>query len=113
MYLHDTPSRQLFSKSGRAFSHGCIRVKNPLRLAELLLGARNGLPRGQVDAIQASGKMKRINLKQEIQVAILYWTVDANDDGTTRFYDDVYKRDKRLLAALNAAFKPDISAASR
>ena len=113
VYLHDTPSRQLFSKSGRAFSHGCIRVKNPLRLAELLLGARNGLPRGQVDAIQASGKMKRINLKQEIQVAILYWTVDANDDGTTRFYDDVYKRDKRLLAALNAAFKPDISAASR
>lgn len=113
VYLHDTPSRQLFSKSGRAFSHGCIRVKDPLKLAELLLGARNGLARGQVDAIQASGKMTRINLKQPIQVAILYWTVDANDDGTTRFYGDVYKRDQRLLAALNAAFKPEISAASR
>ena len=47
VYLHDTPSRQLFSKSGRAFSHGCIRVQDPLKLAELLLGARNGLSRGQ------------------------------------------------------------------
>ena len=72
-----------------------------------------GIPERLLDAIQASGKMTRINHKQPIQVAILYWTVDANDDGTTRFYGDVYKRDQRLLGALNAPFKPEISAASR
>lgn len=106
VYLHDTPSRGLFEKSGRTFSHGCIRVKDPLKLAEILLGNRAGWSRSQIDAAVAQGGLRQVNLTRPLPVMILYWTVDPNFDGTARFYHDVYGRDARLLAALDAPFKP-------
>ncbi len=109
VYLHDTPSRQLFSKTGRAFSHGCVRVNDPLKLAEVLLGNRNGMTRQQIDQIVASGKLTRVNLKKPIKIAILYWTVDPLWSGGTRFYRDVYKRDGKILSALDSAFSPPIN----
>ena len=109
VYLHDTPGRQLFSKTGRAFSHGCVRVNDPLKLAEVLLGNRNGMTRQQIDQIVASGKLTRVNLKKPIKIAILYWTVDPLWSGGTRFYQDVYKRDGKILSALDSAFSPPIN----
>ena len=106
VYLHDTPSRSLFSKTGRAFSHGCIRVQDPIKLAEILLGARAGWDRGRIDQALASGRQTRVNLKKPLRVAILYWTVDPGLGGTARFYNDVYKRDGALIKALDAEFRP-------
>ncbi len=105
VYLHDTPSRQLFSKTGRAFSHGCIRVKDPMKLAELILGQRNNLSRNEIDAVVASSKLRRINLKKPLRVAVLYWTVDPGLNGEIFFHKDIYGRDAKLLKALNAEFK--------
>jgi len=105
VYLHDTPSRQLFSKTGRAFSHGCIRVKDPLKFAELVFGQRNGWSRETIDQVIASGKQRRVNLKKPLKVAILYWTVDPGRDGEIYFYKDIYGRDAKLLKALNSEFK--------
>jgi L,D-transpeptidase YcbB len=105
VYLHDTPSRSLFSKSGRAFSHGCIRVKDPLKLAEMILGNRAGWSRARIDEVIAKGQLQRVNLSKPLPVLILYWTVDPNFDGGTRFFEDIYGRDARLLQALDAPFQ--------
>ena len=106
VYLHDTPSRQLFAKSDRSLSHGCIRVEDPLRLAELILADRLGWNRQKIDAMVATGKLQGVALKDKLPVLLLYWTVDPTFDGGARFYRDLYGRDPKLLAALNAPFKP-------
>lgn len=106
VYLHDTPGRGLFSKTGRAFSHGCVRVQDPLKFAEILLQHRNGTGRGAIDRWLASGRQTRINLKAPLPVAIMYWTVDPLFETGIRFYDDVYGRDAKVLKALDARFRP-------
>jgi murein L,D-transpeptidase YcbB/YkuD len=106
VYLHDTPSRQLFDKAGRTFSHGCIRVEDPLKLADIILGDRLGWSRSKVDGIVAGGKMQSVGLPKPLPVLILYWTVDPSPQNGTAFYADVYGRDAVLIKALNAPFKP-------
>jgi murein L,D-transpeptidase YcbB/YkuD len=105
VYLHDTPSRELFSKTGRAFSHGCVRVRDPMKFAEILLGNRNAIRRDQIDQIVASKRLTRVNLKSPVRIAILYWTADPIWGDEIRFHEDVYKRDARVLSALNAGFR--------
>ena len=105
VYLHDTPGRELFSKTGRAFSHGCVRVRDPMKFAEILLGDRNSMKRDQIDRIVASKSLTRVNLKAPVPVAILYWTADPIWGEEIRFYEDVYKRDDQILAALNGRFR--------
>jgi len=104
VYLHDTPGKSLFSKTKRAFSHGCIRVKNPAKLAELILANRNGWSPEKVKQTIAKGERHRVNLTKKLPVAILYWTVDPSFKGQIRFYNDIYGRDARILKALNAQF---------
>jgi L,D-transpeptidase YcbB len=106
VYLHDTPSRQLFAKTDRTFSHGCIRVEDPLKLASIILGDRLGWPRSKIDSIVAAGKMQSIALPKPLPVLVLYWTVDPAPDNGTAFYSDIYGRDARLIKALDAPFKP-------
>ncbi len=106
VYLHDTPSRQLFSKARRTFSHGCIRVKDPLTLAEVLLGGQ-GWSRERIDRVVASGDRTRVNLDRPLQTLLLYWTADPDVNGGVRFYEDIYERDASVLAALNQPFRPD------
>jgi murein L,D-transpeptidase YcbB/YkuD len=106
VYLHDTPSRQLFEKAGRTFSHGCIRVEDPLKLADIILGDRLGWSRSKIDSIVATGKQQSIGLPKPLPVLILYWTVDPAPDNGTAFYGDIYGRDAALIKALNAPFKP-------
>ncbi len=104
VYLHDTPGRGLFGKSGRTFSHGCIRVEDPMKLAEIILGDRMGWDRAKIDSVVAAGKLSQINLPKPLPVLILYWTVDPQSDSSVNFYQDIYGRDARLLKALNAEF---------
>jgi murein L,D-transpeptidase YcbB/YkuD len=105
VYLHSTPSTELFAKSRRDFSSGCIRVEKPAELAVFLL--RNQ-PDGQqqwtvarVQTAMDSGKDNRqVNLTVKVPVLILYVTAVAEEDGTVHFFDDLYGHDKRLNAVL-------------
>ena len=105
VYLHSTPSTELFAKSRRDFSSGCIRVEKPAELAALLL--RNQ-PDGQqpwtvarAQAAMDSGKDNRqVNLAVSVPILILYVTAVAEEDGTVHFFDDIYGHDKRLNALL-------------
>lgn len=99
VYIHDTPSKGLFSQASRAFSHGCVRVQHPFDLAEILLG-RQGMSRAQIEAIRKTGAERIVRLKQPVPVHINYLTAWVNKDGTVHFRRDVYGRDARLDKAL-------------
>ncbi len=97
IYIHDTPSKSLFAKEIRYFSHGCIRVQNPDELAEVLLG-RQGWSKSSVDSQIGSQKRRIVNLKRKIPVHISYLTAWVNKDGSINFRRDTYGRDKKLAA---------------
>jgi murein L,D-transpeptidase YcbB/YkuD len=104
VYLHDTPSKELFEKTERTFSSGCIRVDKPFEFAEVLLGADQGMTAESIEAIRASGKTETVNLSTPLPVLLLYWTAEPGPDGTVRFMNDVYERDGRILEALDETF---------
>jgi murein L,D-transpeptidase YcbB/YkuD len=101
VYLHDTPSKSYFEKSDRAFSHGCVRVKDPLILAEQLLGDK-GYDSEKIASVIKSKKLQNVYLSKPMPVMLMYWTCYENDlDGRIYFYKDVYGRDKKILSELN------------
>lgn len=106
IYLHDTPARQLFSSAQRAFSHGCIRVENPLALAEVLLRSQNW-ERHRVDEVVASGKTTTVRLAEPMTVLLLYSTANVDPNGTVHFYPDIYGRDPALAKALDKSSRID------
>ena len=107
VYLHDTPSRGLFSRTGRALSSGCIRLENPLDLAERLLTPDPAWNRARMEKVIASGQTATVHLPRNVPVLLLYWTVDFDEDGELIFYEDVYDRDPPLIRALNSPFVPE------
>jgi len=103
VYLHDTPSRSLFEKAERNFSSGCIRVEDPLSLAEILLADPDLWNRNALEAAIETGKTRTVRLPKPWPILILYWTAEPDGEGRTRFLPDVYRRDPPLLQALNGA----------
>lgn len=101
VFLHDTPQRELFDRPERAFSSGCIRIEDPLRLAELLLDDPAKYNRSSLQAIVDSRETRRIKLNPKIPVAILYMTAALDGDGQVTFSKDIYGRDPAVLAALD------------
>jgi len=96
VYLHDTPSKSLFSRAVRAFSHGCIRIEKPIELAEYVLrGDEKWDHKKILDAIK-KGRERTVQLPEPIPVYLLYCTAWANEDGTIQFRNDIYGRDKEL-----------------
>ena len=106
VYLHDTPSKGLFARTERAFSHGCIRTQNPFDFAEHLLD-NQGWDRARIDRVIESGKRTRVNLETPVTVMLLYWTADVAEDGTVLFKKDVYGRDAKIIAGLAEPFRVD------
>lgn len=100
VYLHDTPARELFAETARAFSSGCIRLQRPLDLAELLLRNDPGWSRDAIDKSIAAGREQTVTLRQPIPVHLLYWTVWVDANGTIQFRDDIYGRDAPVLREL-------------
>jgi murein L,D-transpeptidase YcbB/YkuD len=105
VYLHSTPSTELFSRSRRDFSSGCIRVEKPAELAVFLLRDQpNGGQQWTVEKAQAamdSGKdNQQVNLTTPIPVLLLYVTAVTEEDGTVHFFDDIYGHDRKLNAVL-------------
>jgi murein L,D-transpeptidase YcbB/YkuD len=98
IYLHDTPSKSLFKRTRRDFSHGCVRVSQPADLASYLL---NWKPKKVKRAMYKGRGSQRAKLEKEIPVIIFYSTVMAADDATVTFLNDVYGYDARLKRELN------------
>lgn len=96
IYLHDTPHRELFEAERRTFSSGCIRVEQPLELAERLLG----WPASRVQEALETTQTRNVNLDEPLPIVIVYWTVSVGATGEIRYTRDVYGHDGPLLAAL-------------
>jgi murein L,D-transpeptidase YcbB/YkuD len=101
IYLHDTPHRELFAKTVRATSSGCIRVENPLQLVELLFNDPVKWNSAGIQKQLANGKTQNISLPVKVPVLLAYWTVDLESDGRVAFKPDVYGYDAPVLRALN------------
>ncbi len=100
IYLHDTPSKSLFERESRAFSHGCIRVDKPRDLAlEILKNDSTWTPK-KVDAAMNAGKEQVYTLKSKIPVYIGYFTALVDMNGEINFFDDIYDRDERLAGII-------------
>ncbi len=100
IYLHDTPSRALFAKTQRAFSHGCIRVYKPLEFGETILRDVPGWDLERIKAVVETRETTRVKLPQKIPVHIVYATAWRGEGGSVEFRKDIYGRDKKLHNAL-------------
>ena len=105
VYLHSTPSTELFSRSRRDFSSGCIRVEKPDELTAWVLRNNPGWTLERVrQAMQSGPDDVTVRLPQPIPVFIVYGTVLAYPDGVVHFYPDIYLHDAKLVAALAKAY---------
>ncbi len=107
IYLHDTPAKSLFQQDQRAFSHGCVRVDEPLTLAEKILGTSDGWSRSKIDDAISAQETQKVTLSNPLDVFLMYWTVAANTDDGLHFYSDVYNRDPVLLEKLTKPLSND------
>ncbi len=101
IYLHDTPSKSLFARAYRAYSHGCVRVQNPMDFAGALLATNPDLSEDKLRAMFGD-KEKWVPLKHHIPVHLMYFTLRVDADGTIRSYSDVYGHNKKLIELMNA-----------
>lgn len=100
IYLHDTPSRSLFNRDARAFSHGCVRVQKPLELAYTLLAPQEADPQAKFDSILATRRETQVDLAEPIPVHLVYRTAFFDDSGEINYRADIYRRDKMVFDAL-------------
>jgi murein L,D-transpeptidase YcbB/YkuD len=100
VYLHDTPSRNLFASARRAYSSGCVRVERPLRLAELVLAGTDGdWSERRLQGLVGSGE-RTIRLTRKLPIHIVYMTQTVDADGTLRNFEDIYGFHRRTREAL-------------
>lgn len=96
IYMHDTPSKSLFSRTSRAFSHGCVRVQNPELLALNLMG----WSQKKYDSLIRSGRNQHFAMKTKIPVYMTYMTANVGENGKMHYFRDVYRRDAAVAKAL-------------
>ena len=101
IYLHDTPADDLFNQSERAFSHGCIRVEKPVDLALYLLRDQRGWDEEKINHYMQEDEPKRVFVKKDYQVQIIYNTCFVDVNGLINFREDIYGYDQAQLQQLN------------
>jgi murein L,D-transpeptidase YcbB/YkuD len=104
VYLHSTPSVSLFSRARRDFSHGCIRVQDPVALAAWVLRDKPGWTVDKIRAAMNGDQTVQVNLDKPIPVLILYSTAVVEPDGEVRFFEDIYGYDAKLETALAVGY---------
>jgi L,D-transpeptidase YcbB len=106
VYLHDTPMKALFNEDERLYSHGCVRLRNPLTLAQIVLDMDKGKGRYDVKDLVSDGpEVNTVSLNWPIPVHIGYFTAWADNDSTVRIFDDAYGHEKRIRLALDNKWK--------
>ncbi len=103
IYLHDTPSKSLFAKEVRSFSHGCIRLADPMDFAYTLLARQSSNPRSLFQSYLVKGTEAELPLQQSIPVHLVYFTAWPNARGGMDYFRDIYGRDAAVFAALSEA----------
>ena len=101
VYLHDTPSRDLFAKPERTYSSGCIRLEKPIELAQYLLRDDPRWTREKILSEAEKSSEQTVQLSKKISVHLLYWTAWVTEDGAVHFRKDIYGRDKKVQDALD------------
>ena len=96
VYLHGTPSVSLFKRASRAFSSGCVRLENPVAMANWLASHDTAASESQIRKAVASGKNRHIRFGAPVPVHLTYMTVTVNDEGVPNFWRDIYKRDDNI-----------------
>ncbi len=102
IFLHDTPSRQLFEREERALSHGCIRTENAVELALTLTAIGNAMPAQEALRVSESGEYTRVPLQQQVPVYIAYFTMGRDLAGNLVSFSDIYGRDAAVRASFAA-----------
>ncbi len=105
IYMHDTPARHLFGNDVRAFSYGCVRLKQPYDLASVVLGPQGWTPK-RIEAAVRNGQNQRVRLERKIPVYLGYYTAWVGADGGVKFHHDIYGRDRILSQALELTAEP-------
>jgi L,D-transpeptidase YcbB len=105
VYLHDTPSQELFERTERSFSSGCVRVERVLELAELLLNDPQRWNQQSIARVLESGETTNVTLSKKVPVLLVYWTAWVDPKGRTNFRHDIYGSDAKWAEALDADFK--------
>lgn len=100
IYFHDTPFKELFNRDKRAFSHGCIRLREPVKLAEYLLINQPQWTGEKIDSAMNSGKEKYVRVKDPVPVLIYYYTAWVDDHKQLQFREDIYGHDARMAKKL-------------
>ena len=102
VYLHDTPSKKLFNQEVRTFSHGCMRVRNPVRLAEVIMAEDKGWDKDKVNELITTGPEDNdVALDKPLPVHVTYFTVWVADNGDVQTFSDIYGHEKRIKLGLN------------
>lgn len=99
VYMHDTPQKGLFAQSFRALSHGCMRLEQPRKMAEVILGEDKGWSAEKVGGLYA-GTSNEITLSKPVPVYLTYFTTRVNEDGKLQTFSDLYGHDERVISAL-------------
>ncbi|QYF92990.1 L,D-transpeptidase family protein [Massilia sp. PAMC28688] len=102
IYLHSTSARELFGKTRRDLSHGCIRLERPAELAQFVLDGQAPWDAASIAAAMAPGPMRRVTLDDVIPVVLFYATAATDRQGRALFAEDIYRRDAALLRSLAA-----------
>ena len=97
IYFHDTPEKSLFAKDKRAYSHGCIRLSDPVKMANWLLESNPEWTPDKIEAAMNSGDQKYVKIKKPIPVIITYYTAWVGENGQLNFRDDIYGHDAALI----------------
>lgn len=101
IFFHDTPSRHLFKNNMRALSHGCIRTERALELAITMAILGKGATKDEAVAIATSGEYTKVMIEKKMSAYITYFTYGVDIEGNLREFDDIYGRDKPVLASLD------------
>jgi murein L,D-transpeptidase YcbB/YkuD len=100
IYFHDTPSKSLFSRDKRAFSHGCIRLSDPYKMAQYLLRNEPEWTPERITAAMNAGEEKYVKLDKAVPVVITYYTAWVDEKGLLNFREDIYKHDEKLASKM-------------
>jgi murein L,D-transpeptidase YcbB/YkuD len=102
VYLHDTPADSLFARATRSFSHGCVRVELPEKLAEYVLGDKPDWTPERISEAMHAGEERTVKLARPLPVYLGYWTARVSADGILQFRNDVYGIDARQTTLLTS-----------
>lgn len=101
VFMHDTPDKHMFAWTRRANSHGCMRIRNPLKMAEVILAADKGWDRAKIDDLVKNGPDHNlVTLDKKVPVHIVYFTARVEDGGKITTFGDIYGHEKRFALAL-------------